>query len=255
MISSTSPDQPHGWRARFGLLQPAPAPENIPYEFYLMAPDGVSLAVTSFDVRIPDDRTSVAALKEAYEGGLSRLDNAAAGLGKQKVDVIIQVGLPPVLTQGWGFEQQLVERVARVTEAPLVVGATACVDAMQALGMSRIAVLNPWETYSTGLKEYVANAGIEVLGMGAVPTPAAEVERQAPRVALEAGEALFKATPGAQGLWITGAFMPCVTIIDELERRIGAPVVTNLQALVWGGLRAAKVDAPVTGFGRLFDIR
>ena len=110
MISSTSPDRPHGWRARFGLLQPAPAPENIPYEFYLMAPEGVSLVVTSFDVRIPDDRTSVAALKEAYEGGLSRLDNAAASLGKQKVDVIIQVGLPPVLTQGWGFEQQLVER-------------------------------------------------------------------------------------------------------------------------------------------------
>jgi maleate isomerase len=255
MITSGSIDRPHGWRARFGLLQPAPTPENIPYEFYLMAPDGVSLVVTSFDVRIPDDRTSVAALKEAYEGGLSRLDAAAAALGKCNVDVIIQVGLPPVLTQGWGFERQLVERVARVTSAPLVVGASACVAALGALGLSRIAVLNPWDTYSAGLKEYAGHAGIEVLGMGPVPTPAGEVERQAPRVALEAGEALFKATPGAQGLWITGAFMPSVTIIDELERRIGAPVVTNLQALVWAGLRAAEIDAPVPGFGRLFDVR
>lgn len=255
MIGSTSIDRPHGWRGKFGLLQPAPAPANIPYEFYLMAPEGVILAVTSFDVRVPDDRSSVTALKEAYEGGLSRLDAAAATLGKSNVDVIIQVGLPPVLTQGWGFERQLVERVARVTAAPLVVGATACVDALKALGLTDIAVLNPWDTYSTGLKEYVANAGISVLGMGPVPTAAGDVESQAPRVALEAGEALFKATPGAQGLWITGAFMPCVTIIDELERRIGAPVVTNLQALLWAGLRAAKIDAPVTGFGRLFDVK
>ena len=40
-------------------------------------------------------------------------------------------------------------------------------------------------------------------------------------------------------------------IIDALEARIGKPVVTSTQAVLWRLLRLAGVSAPISGFGRL----
>jgi maleate isomerase len=40
-------------------------------------------------------------------------------------------------------------------------------------------------------------------------------------------------------------------IIDALEARIGKPVVTSTQAVLWHLLRLAGVNTPIHGFGRL----
>ena len=40
-------------------------------------------------------------------------------------------------------------------------------------------------------------------------------------------------------------------IIDALEARIGKPVVTSTQAVLWHLLRLAGVETPIHGFGRL----
>ena len=39
--------------------------------------------------------------------------------------------------------------------------------------------------------------------------------------------------------------------IDQLESRIGKPVVTSTQATLWHVLRLAGVDTPIAGYGRL----
>ncbi len=46
-----SPDGRYGWRARIGFITPTPAHENNAYEFYLMAPEGVTTVMTSLGVR------------------------------------------------------------------------------------------------------------------------------------------------------------------------------------------------------------
>ena len=40
----------YGWRARFGLLQPSLVCDTNAYEFYLMAPPGVQLLLTSLGI-------------------------------------------------------------------------------------------------------------------------------------------------------------------------------------------------------------
>ena len=40
-------------------------------------------------------------------------------------------------------------------------------------------------------------------------------------------------------------------IIEALEARIGKPVVTSTQAVLWRLLRLAGVETPIHGFGRL----
>ena len=56
MLAKPPSGAAYGWRARLALLAAHPGPENIPYEFYLMAPDGVTLIVTSHRYRHPTVR-------------------------------------------------------------------------------------------------------------------------------------------------------------------------------------------------------
>ena len=40
-------------------------------------------------------------------------------------------------------------------------------------------------------------------------------------------------------------------VIDALEAKIGKPVVTSTQAVLWHLLRLAGVESPIYGYGRL----
>ena len=62
---------------------------------------------------------------------------------------------------------------------------------------------------------------------------------------------LFRATPDADGVWITGALMPSVAAVEPLEQELGVPVVSSMQAMAWQSLRLAGVDDKIPGFGRL----
>ena len=62
---------------------------------------------------------------------------------------------------------------------------------------------------------------------------------------------LFAAAPAADGLWITGALMPSVAVVETLEQDLGVPVVSSMQAMAWRSLRLAGVDDKIPGFGRL----
>jgi hypothetical protein len=42
MALTASLAAPYGWRARVGLITPSPGHENNAYEFYLIAPEGVT---------------------------------------------------------------------------------------------------------------------------------------------------------------------------------------------------------------------
>src|SRR3954453_16769825 len=94
------PGASYGWRARIGLLQPSMVSDNNPIEFYLMAPPGVQTEWTSMGIPAgANRRESQARPCSEIEGSIRRLLNL-------KVDVIVQPGVPPVVTRGWGFEDE-----------------------------------------------------------------------------------------------------------------------------------------------------
>ena len=68
-----------------------------------------------------------------------------------------------------------------------------------------------------------------------------------------AAKELFLSNLAADGIWITGALMPSVAVIDSLERDLGVPVVTSMQAMMWAGLGLAHVFSDAEGYGQLFD--
>jgi len=244
---------PYGWRARIGLITPSPGHENNAYEFYLMAPEGVTICMTSLRV--------MALTQEQYSGALGRMEAAVAEMVSRKVDAMVQAGVPLTVTQGWDFHNQLTAQVAGLTKIPFATDIGACIEAMQALGMKQVVMVTPFDdAMHDQLARYVANAGIRVLAAHSIrrKADAPEISRHydVSTVPLagpyRAAKALFRSTPGADGIWITGALMPSVAAIQPLEQDLGVPVVTSMQAMTWAGLRLAGVKVDVTGYGRLF---
>jgi maleate isomerase len=58
---------------------------------------------------------------------------------------------------------------------------------------------------------------------------------------------------GADGLLISCNALRSHVVAAALERDLGTPVVTSLTATLWGVLRAAGVNEPVAGYGRLLE--
>lgn len=244
----------YGWRARIGFVTPSPGHENNGYEFYLMAPDGVTIVMTSLHV--------TELTQQQYDDAVSRMDVAVAELADRRVDSIVQAGVPLIVTRGWGFEETLLAEVARQTDIPMATDIGACISAMHSLGMGRVVMLTPFdESMHRQLADYIGHAGIEVAEArslwpsdeaamsrryGVSTLPLAEVYR--------AAKELYLSTPSADGIWITGALMPSVAVIESLERDLGVPVVSSMQAMMWAGLGLARVLPEVEGYGQLFEL-
>jgi maleate isomerase len=220
--------------------------DNNPFEFYLMAPRGVQLHLTSLGIEVPGEA--------AYEKALDEIEGPIRRLLERNVDLIVQSGVPPIVNRGWGAEDELRARVAQWTSLPFASDIGCSIAAFQALGVHRPAMLTT-VTYHPAISRYLAHADIEVV---ASPDESAfippEADRQSPGAAYAGAVALAKSVQEADGVFIPIASRPTVSIIDELEEATGLPVVTSTQAQIWYGLRLGGIDpAEVQGFGRLFQ--
>ncbi|MDH3446456.1 MAG: hypothetical protein OEN50_21230 [Deltaproteobacteria bacterium] len=253
MPLTASPGAPYGWRARVGMITPSPGHENNAYEFYLMAPEGVTVCMTSLQV--------TGLTQAQYSGALTRIEAAVAEMVSRKVNVMVQAGVPLTVTQGWDYHNRLGAEVAKLTNIPFVTDIGACIDAMQVLNMRRVVMITPFDdAMHDQLTRYVSNAGIQVLAARSIRPPTAEeisrhydVSTVPLSVPYQEAKTLFRSNSNADGVWITGALMPSVGAIQPLERDLAVPVVTSMQAMAWAGFRLAGVKADVNNYGSLFQ--
>jgi maleate isomerase len=143
----------------------------------------------------------------------------------------------------------------RTRGIPVVAPCAASVAAAAALGASRIALMNPpWfaeELNGLG-RGYYEDSGLEVVLAEPCTLPS---DQTAIRPEDQLAWALANVPDAAEVLVIGGNGFRSVGAIAALEARLGRPVVTANQVLLWAALRAAGADpAQVTGYGRLFAL-
>ncbi|MDE2837289.1 MAG: hypothetical protein OXL97_07245 [Chloroflexota bacterium] len=242
---------PYAWRARAGMITPSGVHEMNSFEFYLMAPPGVSVAMTSLHTRGwgPDIDSFV------------RLEEATQEIAERGVGSLVQAGTPHVVHREWPYHRVIVERINAVTNIPASTDIGACMDAMQRLGMSRVVLLSPFrDPDNEALTAYVSHAGIEVVAwdsildhvVGATGNFMYDIATLPLSTVYAAARRLYAANADrADGIWITGAAMPSVGIVEALEGDAGAPVVSSMQAMAWTGMRLAGLSQRIEGFGRL----
>ena len=245
-----TPGASYGWRARIGMLQPSLVCDTNAFEFYLMAPQGVELLLTSL---------GLGGLAQAeYDRVVANIEVPVRRLLERNPDVIVQSGIPPVMTHEWGFHQQVRARVAEITPLPFITDAAASIAAMQATGISRVVVLgNAFnEELVAHVTRYLKAAGIAVIEAQQLrPEPGTAANALTLGATYRAARSLYARHAGqTDGIWLTQASNPSVGVIADLERDLGVPVVTSAQALMWAALRLAGVRERLAGFGRLFDV-
>jgi maleate cis-trans isomerase len=240
----------YGWRARIGMVFPSTVADTNVHEFYLMAPEGVELIITGL---------GLAGLnQEQYDRALGNVEDRVRLIVARRADVVLQAGVPPIVTHGWGFEDTVLAQVARYTSVPFITDVGASIRAMRAVGLARIVMVG--NAFSAEIvdhvRRYLAGAGIDLVAARQVADDVREGASSLPLEAVyRAARAIFaEHATRADGIWLTQASTPSVGVIEDLETDLRVPVVTSAQALMWAGLRTVGVHEPIAGFGRLFRL-
>ncbi|MFA1676030.1 hypothetical protein ACDY97_25580 [Rhizobium mongolense] len=141
-----------------------------------------------------------------------------------------------------------------VPGAKLTSPMTGAYKAFTQLGITKISMLTPYpDEVTEAMIDCLAQAGITVVSCGSFHIENDyEIINVTPESIIAAGEAINSAD-------VEALFIPCTglrtsTVIDSLEARIGKPVITAHQAMLWDALRLAGYPQPLSGFGKLFTV-
>ena len=152
----SNPNRPFGWRKRIGLLSPTVI-ETAAYDFYRLAPDGVSMCATTSNI----EHWS----RENFQQHvLDPIVSAVRYLASRHVDYIIHTGMPVVTTRGKGFEDELVKQIEDATGLPATTSIRSAIRALAHLGIRNVAVVTPYpqELHQSALS-FLAASGFRIV--------------------------------------------------------------------------------------------
>lgn len=135
---------------------------------------------------------------------------------------------------------------------PVVTPSQSAVLAFAALGTSRISVLSPYlvET-SEPMFVYFTRKGLDIQRFECFGL---DDDRDMARVSsasiVEAACAVDD--PYSEALFISCTGLPAVAVIQEIEQRLGKPVVTSNQATAWALLQLSGIEQVPEGYGQIF---
>lgn len=185
-------------------------------------------------------------------GGDDVLADGARELRKLGVDAAVWACTSGSFVFGWDGAAAQVAGVSAVAGVPATSTSFAFADALAALGVRRVAVAATYpDDVAARFVEFLGQAGIEIVALSCRGiVTAAEVGTLGRDAVLE-----FVAAndhPAAEAVVVPDTALHTVAWLDELEARVGKPVLTANQVSVWAGLRLAGDTAARTGLGTLF---
>ena len=175
-----------------------------------------------------------------------------ASVSSARCDSVIWACTSGSFVFGWDGAAAQVEALSEAAGVPASSTSFAFVDAAARLGVSRVAVA---ATYPQDVAErfvtFLAAAGITAVQLSTLGiVTAAEVSTLGRERVLEVAEAGNH--PDAEAVLLPDTALHTVAWLDELEQRLGKPVLTANQVSIWQGLRLAGDQTPRSGLGALF---
>ncbi len=237
-------------RRRVGLMVPA---TNTTFEadFALVVPKEVTLH--SHRLWMSGDVESEDFIDKVNEG----IEAAAKYLAMAKVEVIAYGFTTGSFYRGIAYSKQLEERIQKAAGVPGVTPATAIVDALHYFGAKKVSVATPYPEWNNAmLLRYLDEAAFDVLNLEGDTRPAniaihEPMWDQEPESIVEfAAKACL---PEADALLCPCTAWHALEVVEELEQRLGIPVVTANQTAIWATFCKLGILRPIHGFGRLLE--
>jgi maleate isomerase len=236
----------YGQRAKIGLVIPSNNTVVEP-ELWAMRPNGV----TVHGNRILTRGNTPEGIYEMEKSAARAVDELRAG----QMNVIVYACLATSLVKGLAWTREVATKITADTGAQASTAATATFEALQELGVRKVAVASPYpDRIQALLPPYIAEFGLEVVSTRNLgiqnslelwKIPGAEVRAFARSVDV----------PQAEALCIVATDLPTIGEIAALEEELGKPVVTTNQAILWKALTLAGVPDRISGYGALLERR
>ena len=238
-------DFSYGARAKIGLIYPSPGWVMEP-EFYAMSPEGVITCTT----RISLLETNAEQLSLIGSQGVE----AAKLLSQAPVDVMALGCTSGSFIGGCEYDKQLIKEMEEASNGvPCITTSGAAVAALKAFGVKKIAVATPYiqEVNERG-KRYLEENGFEVTNMiGLDLLYDREIDSQSYETVYKLARKVDTEDAEAVAILCTG--IRSIGILQHLEKDLGKPVISAIQATFWHALRTSGVKDSIKGYGSLLE--
>ena len=130
---------------------------------------------------------------------------------------------------------------------------TGVVDALRELKVNNLVVGTPYlDEINTKEAEFLFNKGFSVLNIqGLNLTKGIEFGTVTPDYWIKFAEEINEES--ADAIFLSCGGIRSTEVIDQIEQKVGKPVITSNQAQMWSCLRRAGVEDNISGFGKLFN--
>jgi maleate cis-trans isomerase len=148
-----------------------------------------------------------------------------------------------------GLDAALAQTLAIPVATPLPSSAAA----LSALGARNLLVMTPFrEDVNAELKIHLREAGFDVVAFPLFEDPTADAgTKVTPSELFARVVATFDALKDSDAIYFQGASMDPLPIIQQLEDRLGVPVIASSCAMLWCLLSRLGREYSITGYGKL----
>jgi len=205
-------------------------------------PDDITLHVARMRLNNVDAESTLRIVQE--------IESESQKLADVDVDVIIFPATAPSSRNGPGYDQELIKRISTASGKPATTASTALLDALRVLSVKRIAIGAPWsDSVNATVAAFLESNGVQVVAQEALGfVRNIEIGLLDPQTAFDIGRRADR--PDADAVLLACGNWSTFSIIDQLERDLGKPVLTTNQVTLWHALRMMNTR-PLEGLGVL----
>jgi len=225
---------------RIGLLLPSSSSVQ-ERDFCRVLPEDITLHVARMRLSNVEAESTLRIVQE--------IEIESQKLADVDVDVIVFPATAPSSRNGIGYDQELIKRISAASGKPATTASTA-LEALRVLSAKRIVLGAPWSaSVNQTVAAFFEANGVKVLAqetLGLIRN--LEIGLLDPQTALDVGRRVNR--PGANAVILACGNWSTFSIIDQLERDLGKPVLTTNQVSLWHALKMMK-RRPLGGLGVL----
>lgn len=233
----------YGWRGRIGLLVPS-INTTMETEFWRIAPEGVSVHTA----RIAGGRHGT---PEELRNMEKEARLAAARVANTEPDVLVYGCTSGSFFEGPEWNKMIKEELTKITGAPTVTTAGSMAECLMRNGHRKVDVVTPYvDLTNERLRQFLRGHDIEVGSLATfdmldmfdhAKILPEEIYRRVKETTTEDSSAVFVACTQLRAL----------EVLDMLERDLGKPVYSAIQATAWSTYAAMNVDPAIMNCGSL----
>jgi maleate cis-trans isomerase len=233
----------YGWRGRIGLLVPS-INTTMETEFWRIAPEGVSV----HSARIAGGRHGTPEELRSMESASKK---AAEEVAMVEPDVVVYGCTSGSFFEGPEWNKKICEQLSAITKAPTITTAGAMAACLMAGGYKKVDVVTPYvELTNERLKQFLKTYGIDVVKLGTFDMlDMFDHAKIQPEEIYQMVKEIT--TPEAEAVFVACTQLRALEVADMLERDLGKPVYTAVQASAWQAYEAMGVDPKIDDCGSL----